>query len=68
MPELIVDGKNSLFIERNITDLKKKMIFYRDNRKILIEHGKRIQQEIIDNWSWKKQNRNYKKMFDEVLR
>ncbi len=68
MPELVKDGENSLFFDRTIENFKKKIIFYRDNRDILIEHGKKIQKEVIKNWSWEKQAENYKRMFEEILK
>ncbi|MBW2997924.1 glycosyltransferase family 4 protein [Candidatus Woesearchaeota archaeon] len=67
MPELVIDGENSLFVDRTIEDIKEKVIFYRDNKDKLIEHGKKIQKEIIKNWNWKKAAQNYKLMFDDVL-
>jgi glycosyltransferase involved in cell wall biosynthesis len=63
MPELVKDYENSLFCERSIESVREKILFYRDNRDELINHGNKIQKEILENWCWSKQCLNYKKMF-----
>lgn len=67
MIDLVKDKENSLFFDRSIKNLKKKIKYYRDNKNKLIEHGENIKREIIENWDWKKNSQNFKKMFDEVL-
>ena len=67
MPELVLDNENSMFAERSIDGFVGKISEYKNNRNKLIEHGKEIQKEIISNWSWKRQAKNYKYMFNKIF-
>ena len=66
MPELIEDGKNGFFIERDVNDIKNKLILLRDNPALRLKMSVEILKSIQE-WDWSKQAENYKKIFDTVM-
>lgn len=68
MPELVRDGENSLLMEeRSIKVLIDKLVFYRDNRSVMIEHGRKIREDAIQDWSWEKGIGTYTEMLEYAL-
>jgi glycosyltransferase involved in cell wall biosynthesis len=66
MPELITDGENGLFIERDIADIAAKLTTLRDDPDLRRRMGHAILSSIQD-WDWKHQAENYRRMFEDVL-
>jgi FkbM family methyltransferase len=66
MPELIENGKNGLFIERDVNDIKNKVIQLRDNPALRLKMSSEILKSIRA-WDWRVQARNYEKMFESML-
>jgi len=66
MPELIKDGQNGFFIERNVEDIANKIKLLRDD----IQLRKRLSSKILESikqWDWSVQAENYRKMFKQML-
>ncbi|NQS98499.1 MAG: glycosyltransferase [candidate division Zixibacteria bacterium] len=66
MPELVVDGVNSLFIEREVKDIGLKMERLRDAPELRMSLSAELRKTIRE-WDWKIQAVNYREMFDSVL-
>ncbi len=66
MPELIEDGKNGFFIERDVNDIKNKLILLRDNPALRLKMSAEILKS-IQVWDWNKQAENYRKMFERIM-
>jgi len=66
MPELIQDGVNGLFIERNISDIATKLRQLRDNPTLRTELNESMLLS-IPAWDWESQAGNYQNMFDTML-
>ena len=67
MPELIKDGYNGIFIERDVDSIPGAIKRLRDNRELANLMGRRNREEILKDWSWEKQVRNYDKVFEFML-
>jgi len=67
MPQLIDNGYNGYLIERDADEMVDKVKLYRENPDLVIEHGKNMRKEIVRNWSWEKQVKNYEKAFEDIL-
>lgn len=67
MPELIEDGKNGLFIERDVNDIKDKLVLLRDDPALRSKMSAEILKSIQD-WDWEIKVRNYRKMFETMFR
>ncbi|CAG0938121.1 hypothetical protein BROC_00102 [Candidatus Brocadiaceae bacterium] len=67
VPMLLKDGVNGLVIKRDITDIREKICFLRDNRDLCRQMG-RVNREIIEReWDWSKRVLAFKEVFDYVL-
>jgi glycosyltransferase involved in cell wall biosynthesis/GT2 family glycosyltransferase len=66
MPELLRDGVNGFFIERDVEDLKQKLCLLRDNPALRTSMGQRIHED-IKNWDWKILSQPYRQMFEQML-
>jgi glycosyltransferase involved in cell wall biosynthesis len=66
MPELIEDGRNGFFIERDVNDIKNKLIVLRDSPALRLKMSAEILKSIQE-WDWSRQVQNYKKMFEQIL-
>ena len=66
MPELVNNGSNGIFINRDMNEIKEALTNLRDNRHLLKEMGGNILNDITE-WSWSKMACNYKDMFLEIL-
>jgi spore maturation protein CgeB len=67
MPELIKDGYNGIFIERDINSIISALTKLRDDRELAAKMGERNREEILKNWSWEKQVENYDRVFEFIL-
>ena len=67
MPEFIKDGYNGFLVDRKIGEYVKKINYFKNNRKELIRMGKNARKTVLENWTWKKQAENYRKMFKKVF-
>lgn len=67
MPELIQNGINGLFIERDISDIANKLTQLRDNPQLRAELSKNMLSSIRA-WDWKHQAKNYRDMFQTILK
>jgi GT2 family glycosyltransferase/glycosyltransferase involved in cell wall biosynthesis len=66
MPELIQDGVNGLFVDRDVRDIAAKITLLRDNPE-LREKLSQAMLTAIRAWDWKIQAKNFRQMFTTVL-
>jgi glycosyltransferase involved in cell wall biosynthesis len=66
MPELIVDGENGFFAERDAADIADKLARLRDSPELRDRMG-RAARVAIEAWDWRHQARYYDAMFQAVL-
>jgi phenylacetate-coenzyme A ligase PaaK-like adenylate-forming protein/spore maturation protein CgeB len=66
MPELVRDGENGLFIERDVADIVAKLTKLRDDAGM---RGRMAESVLtsIQKWDWSKQAENYRAMFEAIL-
>lgn len=57
--ELLIDGHNGLFVNRDLDDIVKKLRILHKNRDRLIEMGKKSRAEVEKKWSWKVRSRDW---------
>ena len=67
MPEFIKDGVNGFLVERKLSAYIEKLEYLNKNRDHLVEMGKEARKTIEEEWTWKIQAENYRKMFKEIL-
>jgi len=67
MPELIRDGENGFFIERDAADIAEKLRWLRDDPKLRDGLG-RAARMAAEGWDWHRQAVRYDAMFRDVLR
>lgn len=67
MPEFIVDGYNGFLVDDDIDEYVEKILFFKENRNKLIEMGINARKTVEEDWTWKLQIENYRKMFEEIL-
>lgn len=51
--DLIVDGENGFFVDRNVDSIAEKLRVLNEDRGLLIRMGQRNREIIENNWSWK---------------
>ena len=68
VPELIEDGANGLIVEREVDAFVRAMATLRDDRSRAQQMGRRLQTDVLRDWTWSVRIREYVKMFDHVLR
>lgn len=66
MPELVRDGENGLFVERDVDDIAAKLTRLRDDESLRKRMGKCALSSICA-WDWNQQAENFRQMFEEVL-
>ncbi|HKU75372.1 MAG TPA: glycosyltransferase [Pyrinomonadaceae bacterium] len=66
MPELVRDGVNGFFVERDVDDIARKIRTLRDDSDLRRAMSKQIQQD-IQAWDWSLRSRAYRQMFEEML-
>ena len=67
MPELIRDGENGFFIERNAADIAEKLRWLRDDPKLRERLGS-ANRAAVEAWDWRHQAARYDAMFKDVLK
>jgi len=68
IPELIVNLKNGIITNRTENSLKNKLLYLLKNKEKINEFGINLQKEVIKRYSWNRCIKNYKNMFDFILR
>ena len=66
MPELIRDGENGLFVERDVADIAATLARLRDDADLRAQLG-RAARQAVEAWDWRFQAANYCAMFRTVL-
>jgi glycosyltransferase involved in cell wall biosynthesis len=66
MPELIRDGENGYFIERDVDDLAEKLGRLRDDPALRIRMGQ-VARASIEAWDWRRQAARYGEMLRDVV-
>jgi glycosyltransferase involved in cell wall biosynthesis len=66
MPELVRDGVNGFFIERDTADIAEKLRLLRDDAALRTSLAHHIRED-IQGWDWSIRAQAYKQMFEEVL-
>ena len=66
MPELIVDGENGFFVERDVADIAGKLALLRDSPELRHRMGQAARMA-VEPWDWKRQAVHYDAMFRSVL-
>jgi glycosyltransferase involved in cell wall biosynthesis len=66
MPELVRDGVNGLFVDRQVSDIASKLALLRDDRVRRAELGRNMLASIRE-WDWKRMAENYRQMFHSIL-
>jgi len=67
MPELIRDGENGFFVERDIADVAEKLRWLRDDPELRSRLG-RAARAAVEPWDWRCQAVHYDRMLREVLK
>lgn len=68
MPEFIKDGYNGFIVPRKIGAYIEKILYFKNNRDELIRMGNNARKTIEENWTWKIQAENYRKMFRDIFK
>jgi glycosyltransferase involved in cell wall biosynthesis len=66
MPELIRDGENGFFVERDIADIAAKLRLLRDDPELRSRLGQAAR-AAVEPWDWRLQAAPYDAMFQAVL-
>jgi glycosyltransferase involved in cell wall biosynthesis len=66
MPELIRDGENGFFVERDAADIAEKLARLRDNPELRDRLGRAARATVVDSWDWRRQAAGYEEMFKAV--
>jgi glycosyltransferase involved in cell wall biosynthesis len=64
MPELIRDGENGFFVERDAADIAEKLRRLRDDPELRERLGRAARATVVESWDWQRQAARY----DEMLR
>ncbi len=67
MPELIRDGENGFFVERNVADIAEKLCLLRDDLGLRTRLGQAAHASVVEAWDWRRQAARYDAMFQAVL-
>jgi glycosyltransferase involved in cell wall biosynthesis len=66
MPDLIREGENGFFVERDVADIAEKLRRLRDDPELRVRLG-RTARATIEPWDWRRQAAHYDAMFQTVL-
>jgi glycosyltransferase involved in cell wall biosynthesis len=66
MPELIRDGENGFFVERDAADIARRLTDLREDPDLRVRMG-RSARAAVEAWDWRHQAANYDAMFRAVL-
>jgi glycosyltransferase involved in cell wall biosynthesis len=67
MPEFIVDGYNGFLINRDVKEYVEKLKLLNEDKELCYEMGQNARKTIEENWTWKIQAENYRRMFWDIL-
>jgi len=67
MPELIRDGENGFFVERDAADIAEKLARLRDDPELRDRLGRAARATVVESWDWRWQAARYEPMFEAVL-
>ena len=67
MPELIRDGENGFFVERDVTDIADKLRRLRDDPGLRDRLGRAARADVVESWDWRRQAQRYDAMLRAVL-
>ena len=67
MPELIRDGKNGFFVERDAAGIAEKLRRLRDDPELRDRLGRAARATVVESWDWRWQAARYEPMFKAVL-
>jgi glycosyltransferase involved in cell wall biosynthesis len=67
MPELIRDGENGFFVERDAADITEKLRWLRDDPKLRDRLGRAARADVVESWDWRCQAVRYDTMLRDVL-
>lgn len=66
MPELIRDGKNGFFVERDAADIAEKLRWLRDDPELRDRLGRAARATVVESWDWRRQAARYETMLRAV--
>jgi glycosyltransferase involved in cell wall biosynthesis len=66
MPELIRDGENGIFVERDVADIAGKLARLRDDPGLRDRLGRAARATVVDGWDWRRQAAGYEAMLRAV--
>jgi glycosyltransferase involved in cell wall biosynthesis len=66
MPELIRDGENGFFVERNVADIATKLEWLRDGSGLRDHLGRAARAAVVESWDWRRQAGRYGTMLRAV--
>ena len=67
MPELIRDGENGFFIERDVASLTEKLARLGADPELRARLGNAARATVVESWDWRRQAGRYGAMFGDVL-
>jgi glycosyltransferase involved in cell wall biosynthesis len=67
MPELIRDGENGLFIERDAADIAAKLERLRDDPGLRDRLGRAARATVVESWDWRRQAEGYDALLRAVI-
>ena len=66
MPELIRDGENGFFVERDAGDIAEKLRWLRDDPELRDRLGRAARAAVVESWDWRRQATRYGAMLRAV--
>ena len=67
MPELIRDGENGFFVERDVADIAEKLGRLRDDPGLRDRLGRAARATVVESWDWWRQAARYDEMLRAVI-
>jgi len=67
MPELIRDGENGFFVDRDAADIAEKLRWLRDDPGLRDRLGRAARGTVVESWDWRKQAGRYDEMLRAVI-
>jgi glycosyltransferase involved in cell wall biosynthesis len=67
MPELIRDGENGFFVERDVAEIAEKLGRLRDDPGLRMRLGQAARAAVVESWDWRRQAARYDTMLRAVL-
>lgn len=67
MPELIRDGENGLFVERDAADIASRIARLRDDPELRLRLGRAARDSVVRFWDWRIQAKRYLPLFETTI-